>query len=60
MELNIQTAELALREASDSIREHGQIIRHIGASRTLHHIVKIYLLNRHIFGLLHDIDAMPE
>ena len=26
MELNIQTAELALREASDSIREHGQII----------------------------------
>ena len=63
MELNIQTAELALKEASESNpgawADHSRFVAE--ACKTLHHIVKIYLLNRHIFsGCCMILDAMPE
>ena len=63
MELNLQTAELALREASESNpgawADHSRFVAE--ACKTLHHIVKIYLLNRHIFsGYCMILAAMPE
>lgn len=63
MELNIQTAELALREAAESNpgawAEHSRYVAE--ACKTLRHTVKIYLLNRRIFsGCYTILDVMPE
>ena len=63
MELNIQTAELALREAAESNpgawAEHSRYVAE--ACKNIGHTVKIYLLNRRIFsGCYTILDVMPE
>ena len=63
MELNLQTAELALREASESNpgawADHSRFVAE--ACKNIAYTVKIYLLNRHIFsGCCMILDAMPE
>ena len=59
MELNIQTAELALREAAES--NPGAWAEHSRYVAEACHTVKIYLLNRRIFsGCYTILDVMPE
>ena len=63
MELNIQTAELALREAAESNpgawAEHSRYVAE--ACKNIASHSKIYLLNRHIFsGYCMILAAMPE
>ena len=64
VKLNIQTAELALREASESNpgawADHSRFVAE-ACKNIASHFVKIYLLNRHIFsGCCMILDAMPE
>ena len=64
MELNIQTAELALREAAESNpgawADHSRFVAE-ACKNIASHFVKIYLLNRRIFsGCYTILDVMPE